>query len=179
LNFTIETDIFKYGKKNESFMEIIQVNEYASRGSSDAAVIKESLKAAKTGDTVCIPRYNARTGKAEWRIGETVILRSGVTLLLDSCYLIMETGAYCSMFGCEPGASQPTGNVPLGRKQPTGNVPPDRKQPRGNVPVDRTYGEKYTGGGGIREKSPCALSALLLKFRYQWWAHVYSNIIDW
>jgi len=85
-------------------MSIIQVNEYASCGSSDVAVISAALKTAKAGDTVRIPRFNARTGKTEWRIGETIILRSGVTLLLDNCFLVMETGTYCNMISAKKDA---------------------------------------------------------------------------
>jgi len=85
-------------------MSILNVNEYSSYGSTDSEVIQRALGEAGEGDTVRIPRMNARTGENEWRIAKTLRLRSGIRVLLDNCFLVMETGTYCNMLSAEDGA---------------------------------------------------------------------------
>lgn len=76
----------------------LNVNTFADR-SSDALMIQAAVdRARQTGETVVIPRHNARTGEDIWHIDRTVLLYSGSVLLLQSCHLRMADGAICCMF---------------------------------------------------------------------------------
>lgn len=84
-------------------MREINAKDFVCPGRSDSAVIRAALSAAGFGDTVRIPRFNGNRGKAEWRISETLMIPSGVTLLLDNAALILETGTYCNMLSAQKG----------------------------------------------------------------------------
>ena len=85
-------------------MGVIEVNEYARQGMPDDEAIRRALDAAAAGDTVRIPRFNRVTGKCEWRIGKALVIPTGITLLLDNCRLVMETGTYDNMIRNAEGA---------------------------------------------------------------------------
>ena len=55
---------------------------------SDSAMIQAAVDAAaKTGDAVTIPRYNARTDSRVWNITEAILLPDHATIYLDNCHL--------------------------------------------------------------------------------------------
>lgn len=76
----------------------INVNVFSDRGSDALAIQAAVDRARQTGQTVVIPRHNARTGEELWQIDSTVLLYSGSTLLLQGCHLRMADGAICNMF---------------------------------------------------------------------------------
>ena len=75
-----------------------------SAASDQEAVQKAVDFLGKEGGTVVIPRWNTRTGKAEWRFDKPVILRSNVTVLLDNALLVQETDCFAHLFEAEEGA---------------------------------------------------------------------------
>lgn len=65
----------------------------------DSAMIQAAVDAAaKTGDTVTIPRRNERTGKDIWIISRAIRLHSGSVVCLDSCHMRQADGVYQNMF---------------------------------------------------------------------------------
>ncbi len=58
------------------------------------------------GGTVVIPRWNARTGKAEWRFDRPVVLKSHATILLDNALIVQETDSFAHLFEAEEGAEK-------------------------------------------------------------------------
>ncbi len=80
--------------------EFISPNCEALFAENDALTIQNAIDlSVKDGcRQVCIPRYNLRTGKAEWRIDRALRLPSDFTLILDNCYMVQETGIYDHMF---------------------------------------------------------------------------------
>ena len=76
----------------------MDVNRFASC-SSDAEMIQAAVDAAReSGETVVIPKRNARTGENIWIIDKTVLLYSGTTVILNNAHLRMADGAICNMF---------------------------------------------------------------------------------
>lgn len=65
----------------------------------DSEMIQAAVDAAeKTGQSVLIPKCNARTGKEIWEIDRTVLLHTGTTLILQNCHLRMADDSICNMF---------------------------------------------------------------------------------
>ena len=76
----------------------LNVNTFSDCG-SDADMIQAAVDAAaKTGQSVLVPKYNVRTGKDLWEIDKTVLLHTSTTLILQNCHLRMADGAICNMF---------------------------------------------------------------------------------
>lgn len=75
-------------------------NDPEIMGATDSQSINSAIRAAiESGcNTVVIPRDNQRAGRYEWIIGESILLPSGITVILDGCTMIQETGCYCNMF---------------------------------------------------------------------------------
>lgn len=79
----------------------IDVNQF-SHLSCDSDMIQAALDLAqKTGESVLVPKYNKRTGKAVWSISKTIYLHNESTLLLQNCYLRQEDGTFCHIFASE------------------------------------------------------------------------------
>ena len=78
-------------------------NDPEIMGTTDSQSINSAIRAAiKSGcNTVVIPRDNQRAGRYEWIIGESILLPSNITVILDGCTMIQETGCYCNMFRTE------------------------------------------------------------------------------
>ena len=66
----------------------------------DSLIIQTAIDRAceRKENKIVIPRMNARTGEALWKIRETIFLPSDFTLILDNCHLRMADGVYCNMF---------------------------------------------------------------------------------
>lgn len=69
-------------------------------GRSDSESIQNAIAAAKSSglDTVVIPRRNERTGEMLWNISETILLPSGITIIIDNAHLRLADGVFCNMF---------------------------------------------------------------------------------
>ena len=67
---------------------------------SDSAAIQAAVDAAAACGTlrVTVPAWNSRAGSSVWTIGEAIRLPSGITIVLDSCHLVMADGVFCNMF---------------------------------------------------------------------------------
>lgn len=80
--------------------DFISPNDPSLYGKNDSETIKNAIAAAEADGCrkIVIPRYNARTGKNEWRILVSIQVPSHFTILLDNCYMVQETGAYDNMF---------------------------------------------------------------------------------
>ena len=86
-------------------MRIINANDFVSPGAADADIIQRAIDAASPGDTVRIPRFHVSGESSEWHIGKALLVGTGVTVLLDNCRLVLETGIYDNMFRNRDGAS--------------------------------------------------------------------------
>lgn len=66
---------------------------------NDSRTIQNAIRQAMADGVNCvmIPRMNARTGKDIWDIPETLLLPSGITLILDQCHMRMADFTYCHM----------------------------------------------------------------------------------
>lgn len=75
-------------------------NDPEAMGENDSRSINNAIRlAVESGcNTVVIPRQNERAGSYEWVIGESVLLPDNITVILDGCYMVQETGCYCNMF---------------------------------------------------------------------------------
>ena len=75
-------------------------NDSRFMGETDARSIQNAIDAAVADGirTVVIPRRCARTGLDEWSIGETILLPSDITLILDDCHLTLGEGIYANLF---------------------------------------------------------------------------------
>ena len=60
-------------------------NDPEIMGATDSQSINSAIRAAiESGcNTVVIPRDNQRAGRYEWIIGESILLPSGITVILD------------------------------------------------------------------------------------------------
>lgn len=80
--------------------EYITPNDPALFAENDALTIQNAITAAERDGCrkLCIPRYNLRTDKCEWRIDRAIQIPSDFTVILDNCYMVQETGIYDHMF---------------------------------------------------------------------------------
>lgn len=80
--------------------EAISCNQKEFFSDCDSGTIQNAIEAAiKDGcRKVVIPRYNLRTNKNEWRISKAIEIPSNMTLFLDNCYMVQETGVMDNMF---------------------------------------------------------------------------------
>ena len=86
-------------------MQKVFASEERFAGSTDAETVRNALNALpEEGGTCVIPRWNPRTGKAEWRFEKPIILRSNVTLLADNAVLVQERGVFTHLMTAEEGA---------------------------------------------------------------------------
>lgn len=77
---------------------MLNPNDFTSF-STDTGRIQAAVDAAvKTGETVVIPAYNARTGEKLWVIDSAVKLYSGSTVILEGAHLRMADGVIGHMF---------------------------------------------------------------------------------
>lgn len=78
----------------------VSPNDDNIHGETDSQFIQNAVDhAAKCLiDKVIIPRYNRRTGTMKWVIDSTIYLPSGMTVVLDHCYLMLAAGAKCNVF---------------------------------------------------------------------------------
>ena len=83
-------------------MDYISPNDERLFGETDSITIQNAIAAAEKDGCrkIMIPRYNARTGKNEWRIPVSIKVPSDFTVILDNCYMVQETGVYDNMFTC-------------------------------------------------------------------------------
>ena len=67
---------------------------------SDSAAIQAAVDAAVATGTfrVTIPAWNERAKAPVWTIDETILLPSGITVVLDNCRLVMADGVFCNLF---------------------------------------------------------------------------------
>lgn len=75
---------------------MITPNDPRFFGEDDSATLQNAINAAN--GTLTIPRYNHRRGDCQWRITRALQLPDNFTLILDNCYMVMETGVYDHMF---------------------------------------------------------------------------------
>ena len=86
-------------------MQKVFASEERFAGSTDAETVRNALNALpEEGGTCVIPRWNPRTGKAEWRFEKPIVLRSNVTLLADNAVLVQERGVFTHLMTAEEGA---------------------------------------------------------------------------
>lgn len=80
--------------------EYISCNQRELFAETDSGTIQNAIAAAVADGCrkVLIPRYNLRTDKTEWRIDKAIEIPSEMTLILDNCYMVQETGVYDNMF---------------------------------------------------------------------------------
>jgi hypothetical protein len=80
--------------------EYISCNQAELFAETDSGTIQNAIAAAVEDGCrrIVIPRYNLRTDKNEWRIDKAIEVPSEMTVLLDNCYLVQETGVYDNMF---------------------------------------------------------------------------------
>lgn len=65
----------------------------------DSAMIQAAVDAAaKTGETVIVPRHNERTGENVWIISKAIRLHTGSVICLDNCVLRQADGVYENIF---------------------------------------------------------------------------------
>lgn len=78
----------------------VYVNEERFWGKNDSETIQNAVNYIEKagGGTVVIPRKNARTGEELWRIDETILLPSSITVILDGAHLRLETGVRSNVF---------------------------------------------------------------------------------
>lgn len=83
-------------------LDFISPNDPSFYGATDSETIQNAIAAAEADGCrkIVIPRYNARTGKNEWRIPVSIKVPSCFTVILDNCYMVQETGVYDNMFTC-------------------------------------------------------------------------------
>ncbi len=76
----------------------INVNDYKHL-ECDSDMIQAAVDDAEfTGQSVVIPKINARTGKDVWDITKTILLHDESTVILQNCHLRLGDGTYCSAF---------------------------------------------------------------------------------
>ena len=75
-------------------------NDPALFAQDDAQTIQNAIAAAETDGCrkVVIPRYNLRAKTTQWRIDRAIRIPSDFTVILDNCYMVLETGIYDHMF---------------------------------------------------------------------------------
>lgn len=80
--------------------EFISCNQTELFADCDSDTIQNAISAAIEDGCrkVVIPRYNLRTDSTEWRISKTIEIPSEMTIILDNCYMVQETGMYDNMF---------------------------------------------------------------------------------
>jgi len=80
--------------------EFISCNQTELFASTDSETIQNAIATAVEDGCrkVVIPRYNYRTDKNEWRIEKAIEVPSDMTIILDNCYMVQETGVYDNMF---------------------------------------------------------------------------------
>ncbi len=80
--------------------QFITPNDADVLAESDSRSIQNAVALAVRTDCrkVVIPRINARTGKAQWDIDESILLPSNITVVLDNCYMRLVDDAICSFF---------------------------------------------------------------------------------
>lgn len=67
--------------------------------STDAEMLCAAVRTARAGDaTLTIPPVNPRTGESVYLIGETILLPSDFTVVLDNCKLKLTESAKCNIF---------------------------------------------------------------------------------
>ena len=78
----------------------ITPNDPGIMGVEDSVSIQAAVDAAqKSGEgKVVIPAFNVRTGKAGWEIARSIILPSGITVVIDNATLRMKDGVYENFF---------------------------------------------------------------------------------
>jgi len=83
-------------------IDFVSPNDPSFYGETDSETIQNAIAAAEADGCrkLVIPRYNARTGKNEWRIPVSIKVPSDFTVILDNCYMVQETGVYDHMFTC-------------------------------------------------------------------------------
>lgn len=69
-------------------------------GSTDSETIQNAIDhAEKSGkSSVTIPEINARTGERIWTIEKTILIPSGITVILDSAHLRLADGVFENIF---------------------------------------------------------------------------------
>lgn len=76
----------------------IDPNDFSDR-ENDSDMIQAAIdKACMEGSVTVIPKRNKRTGKDVWNISKTLLLQSGVCVILNNCRLRLDDGAICNMF---------------------------------------------------------------------------------
>ncbi len=80
--------------------EFISCNQRELFSDCDSGTIQNAISAAIEDGCrkVVIPRYNLRTDKNEWRISSAIEVPSEMTIILDNCYMVQETGVFDNMF---------------------------------------------------------------------------------
>ena len=89
--------------------EFISCNQTELFSDTDSGTIQNAIAAAIEDGCrkVVIPRYNYRTDKNEWRISKAIEVPSDMTIILDNCYMVQETGVYDNMFRNSKAYSMP------------------------------------------------------------------------
>ena len=78
---------------------MITANNERFWGCDDSETLQNAIdEAAKGSRMLTIPRYNARRDEMQWRITRALKIPDDFTLILDNCYMVMETGVYDHMF---------------------------------------------------------------------------------
>ncbi len=109
-------------KKGESIVFTESNSYYASDkafyASSDAKTIQNAINTATADgiNKVIIPRHNRRSDSSVWIIDETILLPSGITVVLDDCYIKMADNVFCNCFK-NSNANTPAGLNAEGEQQ--------------------------------------------------------------
>lgn len=94
---------------------MVDLHDVTLFAESDSKTIQNAIdRAVADGSrTLTVPRYNARTDSMQWRISQAIRIPSCFTLILDNCYMVMETGVYDHMF-TNAGSDSPAVNTLAG-----------------------------------------------------------------
>ena len=81
-------------------MNTLYLDPNETMGVTDSESIQNAVDRAKECgiNKVVIPRYNARTDETVWVISEAIKLPTGMTVVLDNCYLVMADGVMTNFF---------------------------------------------------------------------------------
>lgn len=82
------------------YKPLISPNDAVCKSSSDSQAIQNAVDLAVQSGVrrVVIPRVNARTGQAEWRVDRAVLLPSNIEIVLDNCLIRQEDGSMDNVF---------------------------------------------------------------------------------
>ena len=127
-----------------------------TQGSTDSESIQNAvnLASSKGIDRIVIPRYNQRENSFVWTVDKAIRLPSGMTVVLDDCFMVMADGAYANFF-INSNAYLPISLTPEGRQERISIIGRGNATLDGGKPNDLTEKTSLQNGlPNIIENSP-------------------------